>query len=89
MKSRLTTRCLATLAITCVAVLLLSTDVMACPNCKNGMSGADPVSVARASGYFYSILFMMSMPFLIVGTFGGAAYLSIKRAREREQLTRE
>jgi hypothetical protein len=89
MKFRLTTRCLLNLAIIMLAVLMLSTDVMACPTCKNGMSGADPVSVARASGYFYSILFMMSMPFLIVGTFGGAAYLSIKRAREREQLTRE
>jgi hypothetical protein len=89
MKFQLTTRCLLTLAIVLMSVLMLSTDLMACPTCKNGMSGADPVSVARASGYFYSILFMMSMPFLIVGTFGGAAYLSIKRAREREQLTRE
>jgi hypothetical protein len=58
-------------------------NALACPTCKNGMSGSDPVSVARASGYFYSILFMMSMPFVIVGTFGGAAYLSIKRAREQ------
>lgn len=89
MNFRPTIRCLLTVTIAFVAVLMLSADVMACPNCKNGMSGADPVSVARASGYFYSILFMMSMPFLIVGTFGGAAYLSIKRAREREQLTRE
>jgi hypothetical protein len=88
MKSWLTTHCLLNLAIVMMAVLVLSADVMACPTCKNGMSGGDPVSVARASGYFYSILFMMSMPFLIVGTFGGAAYLSIKRARERE-LTRE
>jgi hypothetical protein len=88
MKSWLTIHCLLKLAIVVMAVLMLSTDVMACPNCKNGMSGGDPLSVARASGYFYSILFMMSMPFLIVGTFGGAAYLSIKRARGRE-LTRE
>jgi uncharacterized paraquat-inducible protein A len=88
MKSWLTTHCLLKLAIMLVAVLVLSAEVMACPNCKNGMSGGDPLSVARASGYFYSILFMMSMPFLIVGTFGGAAYLSIKRAKERE-LTRE
>jgi uncharacterized paraquat-inducible protein A len=82
-------RCLLKFAFVLMAIVLLSADLMACPTCKNGMSGADPVSVARASGYFYSILFMMSMPFLIVGTFGGAAYLSIKRAREREQLTRE
>jgi p-aminobenzoyl-glutamate transporter AbgT len=89
MNFRMNARCLLTVTIAFVAMLLLSTDLMACPTCKNGMSGGDPVSVARASGYFYSILFMMSMPFLIVGTFGGAAYLSIKRAREREQLTRE
>lgn len=88
MKSWLTTSCFLKFAIILLVVLMLSVDVMACPTCKNGMSGADPVSAARASGYFYSILFMMSMPFLIVGTFGGAAYLSIKRARERE-LTRD
>lgn len=70
--------------LTLVVGLALATDVLACPTCKNGMSGDDPVSVARASGYFYSILFMMSMPFVIIGTFGGAAYLSIKRARERQ-----
>jgi uncharacterized paraquat-inducible protein A len=88
MKSWLVTHCLLKFAIVLVAVVVLSAEVMACPNCKNGMSGGDPLSVARASGYFYSILFMMSMPFLIVGTFGGAAYLSIKRAKARE-LTRE
>jgi uncharacterized paraquat-inducible protein A len=88
MKSWLTTRCLLKLTIAMVAMLMLSAEVLACPNCKNGMSGGDPMSVARASGYFYSILFMMSMPFLIVGTFGGAAYLSIRRARKRE-LTQE
>jgi hypothetical protein len=88
MKSCLTKHCLLKFAIVLVAVVVLSADLMACPTCKNGMSGGDPLSVARASGYFYSILFMMSMPFLIVGTFGGVAYLSIKRAKERE-LTRE
>jgi uncharacterized paraquat-inducible protein A len=82
------TNCVLKFAIVVMVVLVLSADLIACPTCKNGMSGGDPVSVARASGYFYSILFMMSMPFLIVGTFGGAAYLSIKRAKERE-ITRE
>jgi len=37
-----------------------------------------------ARGYFFSILFMMSMPFVIIGTFGGAAYFSIRRAREKQ-----
>ena len=69
--------------LTVLAIGVLAGEVLACPTCKEGMSGSDPISVARASGYFYSILFMMSMPFVIVGTFGGAAYLSIRRARQQ------
>lgn len=67
-----------------LATTMMAGEALACPNCKEGMSGSDPVSVARATGYFYSILFMMSMPFLIVGSFGGLAYLSIKKAREQQ-----
>jgi predicted cation transporter len=67
-----------------LAVGIGAGDALACPTCKDGMSGNDPISVARASGYFYSILFMMSMPFVIVGTFGGAAYFSIRRARQQQ-----
>lgn len=67
------------------AVILLSaTDVLACPTCKEGIAENDPASAAQAAGYFYSILFMMAMPFLLIGTFGGAAYLSIRRAREQQ-----
>ncbi len=70
-----------TLLLLVIATAMLAGDVLACPNCKESMSGSDPVSVARATGYFYSILFMMSMPFVIVGTFGGLAYFSIRKAR--------
>jgi predicted cation transporter len=73
---------IAVLAV--LAVGVMAGDALACPTCKEGISGSDPVSVARASGYFYSIIFMMSMPFVIVGTFGGAAYLSIRRARQQQ-----
>ena len=34
-----------------------------------------------AAGYYYSILFMMSMPYIVLGTFGSVAYISIRRAR--------
>lgn len=67
-----------------LVVGIVAGETLACPTCKDGMSGNDPISIARASGYFYSILFMMSMPFVIVGTFGGAAYLSIRRARQQQ-----
>ena len=65
-------------------VLLVATDASACPTCKDGLAENDPASAAQAKGYFYSILFMMAMPFLILGTLGSAAYLSIRRARERQ-----
>ena len=62
-------------------VLLLANDVLACPTCKDGLAENDPASAAQAAGYFYSILFMMAMPFLILGTLGSAAYLSIRKAK--------
>jgi hypothetical protein len=78
--------------LTTIALTVLITfgvvvgSATACPTCKDGISGGDPISIARASGYFYSILFMMSMPFVIVITYGGAAYLSIRRARQQQIL---
>ncbi|TWU23554.1 hypothetical protein [Bythopirellula polymerisocia] len=74
----------AVLVLLCLAVTLVATDALACPTCKDGMADSDPLSQARAAGYFYSIMFMMAMPFVLIGTFGGAAYLSIRRARKRE-----
>ncbi len=65
-------------------VLMTATDVLACPTCKDGLAESDPVSQAQARGFFYSILFMMAMPFVILGTFGSAAYFSIKKAKEQQ-----
>ena len=72
-----------------VVVLCLAGDAWACPTCKDGLAENDPGSQAMAAGYFYSILFMMAMPFLIIGTFGSFAYLSVRRAREAEALAAE
>jgi hypothetical protein len=32
-------------------------------------------------GYFWSILFMMSMPFAVLGSFSGYLYLLVRQAR--------
>lgn len=72
-----------------VVVLCLAGDAWACPTCKDGIAENDPGSQAMAAGYFYSILFMMAMPFLIIGTFGSFAYLSVRKAREAEALAVE
>ncbi len=71
-------------AMAVVLVLLIASVAAACPNCKESLTQSDPQGQAMAAGYYYSILFMMSMPFAILGTFGSLAYLSIRRARQRQ-----
>ena len=67
-------------------VVLTATVAEACPTCKEGLAEGGG-HVAR--GYFWSILFMMSMPFLILGGLGSLFYLEVRRARLlQEQATR-
>jgi Na+-driven multidrug efflux pump len=68
-----------------LVALLLAGVASACPTCKEGLAEADPQQQSIAAGYYYSILFMMSMPFAILGTFGSLAYLSIRRARGQQE----
>ena len=37
-----------------------------------------------ALGFYYSILFMMSMPYILLGSFGCLAYVSIRRAKVQQ-----
>ncbi len=80
-------RCFRLLVLFCLIVA--SSAAWACPTCKDGIAENDPTSQAMAAGYFYSILFMMAMPFVIIGTFGSFAYISIRRARETQNLSAE
>ena len=64
-----------------VALLLLADVAMACPTCKEGLDQSDPQHKSLAAGFYYSILFMMSMPYLILGSFGYLAFVSIRRAK--------
>ena len=73
------------IALAIVIVLLIASVAAACPTCKDGVAQNDPQGQAMAAGYYYSILFMMAMPFAILGTFGGLAYLSIRRAQREQQ----
>ena len=66
-------------------VALLATAASACPTCANGMAGADPQHQNLIDGYFYSILFMMSMPFLLIGSFSGYMYWEVRKARARAE----
>jgi hypothetical protein len=63
----------------------------ACPSCQAALAG-DEAQGDLARGIYYSILFMMSMPFAIVGTFGTLAYRTIKREqrkRDAEKAVKE
>jgi hypothetical protein len=72
------------IALAIALVLLIASVAAACPNCKEGLAQNDPQGQSIAAGYYYSILFMMAMPFTVLGTFGGLAYLSIRRARQMQ-----
>lgn len=78
-----------TVLLVLVVTLSLASSAWACPTCKDGLAENDPAAHAVAAGYFYSILFMMAMPFVIIGTFGSFAYLSVRRARDAEALSAE
>ena len=75
------------IALAIVIVLLIASVAAACPTCKEGLAENDPQGQSIAAGYYYSILFMMAMPFATLGTFGSLAYLSIRRARKSAEDT--
>ena len=56
-------------------------SAVACPGCKEATS-EQGANLAR--GFSYSILFMMPIPFIIVGSFGGYVYYVVRK-REREE----
>lgn len=67
-----------------VAILLLADVALACPTCKDNLAG-DPDSANLVRGYFWSILFMMSMPFLILAGLSSYFYWEVRKARAQQQ----
>ena len=72
-------------AVMLALVLLIASVAAACPTCKEGLAQGQ----ALAAGYAYSVLFMMSMPYIVLGTFGSVAYYSIRRARRQRAESAE
>ena len=67
-------------------ILLVGVQVVdACPGCKDALSENDPQHARMVRGYFWSILFMMAMPFTIAGTFGTFFYLEVRRKKLAQQ----
>ena len=59
--------------------LILAGNASACPNCKEAVS-AQPAEVAKmAQGYNWSILLMLAMPAVLLGTGGFMVHRAVKR----------
>lgn len=60
--------------------LLCATVAEACPTCKEALNNqAKYGNLPQA--YMWSIIFMMSMPFLLLGSFGAYMYVLCQRNR--------
>lgn len=70
------------------AVMCVATEAWACPNCREALANS-PQGRGLAAGFYYSILFMMSMPFLILGGLGTVFYRSVRRAQHEQQAGSE
>lgn len=73
-------------ALSVALVLGFASVARACPSCQAAVGHEGDL----ARGLYYSILFMMSMPFAIIGGFAGLAYRAVQRERRRveaEQAT--
>jgi hypothetical protein len=55
--------------------------VEACPTCKESLAQNDPAHANMVRGYFWSILFMMSMPFLILGGLSALFWWEVRKAK--------
>ena len=74
-----------TLILALALVGIFSACVFACPTCKEGVAANDPHHQSLAAGFYYSILFMVSMPYIILGSFGYLAFVTIRRAKDRQE----
>jgi hypothetical protein len=76
-------RPLALTALAVAVVLLVGEVALACPTCKDQLAH-DAESANLARGFYYSIVFMLSMPPLIFGSLAAYFYWEIRRARTRQ-----
>ena len=81
------------LVLTCLVFAAAVTDASACPMCKAALASHDRTHGDWVTGFFWSILFMLSMPFVLLGSFCTYMYVLVRRARgetpERDRVQRE
>jgi hypothetical protein len=84
-------RCFSPLVLVALLALMLTmaSSATACPTCSEGLAANDPHHQSIAAGFYYSILFMMSMPYILLGSLGCLAYVSIRRAKLQQDADDE
>jgi uncharacterized membrane protein len=65
-------------------VIVLEAAAVACPTCKESLGHSDPARANMVRGYFWSILFMMSMPFLILGGLSALLWWEVRKAKRKQ-----
>lgn len=60
-------------------VLLWAEAALACPNCKQALADQAAAGGDVGQGFYYSILVMMSAPFLLAGGFGVVIHHHIRK----------
>lgn len=75
--------CVIPLAAVALVVLLTSL-ASACPTCKDSLASSDPGRENIVRGYFYSILFMLAMPFTIFTAMSAYFYYEVRKARKQK-----
>jgi hypothetical protein len=74
------------LAVSLFATMLLFASIAsACPNCKDSLEG-DPTHQGLAKGFYFSILFMISMPFVTFGSLCTYFFYLVQREKKRMAL---
>jgi hypothetical protein len=76
-------RWLSLLALTVVLVVAIGQPAAACPSCKAALAASEGDLVR---GFFFSIVFLMSMPFVILASLFAYFYWQVKRARQAAAL---
>ena len=71
------------LLLACVTAVLAADIATACPTCKDTLADSSGAERDLASGYGYSIVFMMAMPFVLLTSIGFYFYWDVRKARAR------
>ncbi|HEX4130282.1 MAG TPA: hypothetical protein VHZ24_09575 [Pirellulales bacterium] len=69
------------LTVVLAIVAVMAATVEACPTCKIALGTHDKAQGDLVSAYMYSILFMMAMPFTLLGAFCTYMYVLVRRTR--------